>query len=68
MCVCVCVCVCLNVSRLCDWDDIHMCLCDASFLQTGTGKTYTMEGVHNDEEKRGIIPRSIEEIFRCTHC
>ena len=37
-----------------------------AYGQTGTGKTYTMEGVHNDEEQRGIIPRSIEEIFRCT--
>jgi hypothetical protein len=37
-----------------------------AYGQTGTGKTYTMEGVHSDEEQRGIIPRSIEEIFRCT--
>ena len=36
-----------------------------AYGQTGTGKTYTMEGVHADEEQRGIIPRSIEEIFRC---
>jgi hypothetical protein len=35
-----------------------------AYGQTGTGKTYTMEGVHNDEEQRGIIPRSIEEIFQ----
>lgn len=31
--------------------------------QTGTGKTYTMEGF-NSAEERGIIPRAIEQIFR----
>ncbi|XP_030590418.1 kinesin-like protein KIF3B isoform X2 [Archocentrus centrarchus] len=31
--------------------------------QTGTGKTYTMEGVRNDLEKRGVIPNSFEHIF-----
>jgi hypothetical protein len=36
-----------------------------AYGQTGTGKTYTMEGFtySNTDEKRGIIPRSIEEIF-----
>jgi hypothetical protein len=32
-------------------------------MQTGTGKTYTMEGF-NSAEERGIIPRAIEQIFR----
>lgn len=36
-----------------------------AYGQTGTGKTYSMEGF-TDAEQRGIIPRSIEEIFNCT--
>mmetsp|Transcript_11501 Transcript_11501/g.18152 ORF Transcript_11501/g.18152 Transcript_11501/m.18152 type:complete len:1220 (-) Transcript_11501:93-3752(-) len=38
---------------------------------TGTGKTYTMEGLRDDrgDEACGIIPRSMEEIFRhIRHC
>ncbi|XP_017888036.1 kinesin-like protein KIF3B [Ceratina calcarata] len=34
-----------------------------AYGQTGTGKTYTMEGLKNDFEKRGVIPRSFEHIF-----
>ncbi|XP_030590421.1 kinesin-like protein KIF3B isoform X5 [Archocentrus centrarchus] len=34
-----------------------------AYGQTGTGKTYTMEGVRNDLEKRGVIPNSFEHIF-----
>ncbi|XP_062248596.1 kinesin-like protein KIF3B [Platichthys flesus] len=34
-----------------------------AYGQTGTGKTYTMEGVRNDPEKRGVIPNSFEHIF-----
>jgi kinesin family protein 3/17 len=36
-----------------------------AYGQTGTGKTYTMEGFtyNNTDPQRGIIPRSIEEIF-----
>ncbi|GAQ78682.1 Kinesin-like protein [Klebsormidium nitens] len=33
-----------------------------AYGQTGTGKTYTMEG-NSTPEGRGIIPRSIEDIF-----
>jgi kinesin family protein 3/17 len=33
-----------------------------AYGQTGTGKTYTMEGEDNQQEK-GIIPRSIDWIF-----
>jgi len=33
-----------------------------AYGQTGTGKTYTMEGF-NSAEARGIIPRAIEQIF-----
>ncbi|XP_074537353.1 kinesin-like protein KIF3B [Halichoeres trimaculatus] len=34
-----------------------------AYGQTGTGKTYTMEGVKNDPERRGVIPNSFEHIF-----
>lgn len=36
-----------------------------AYGQTGTGKTYTMEGYHQNSnvEDRGIIPRAIEQIF-----
>ncbi|KAG9329004.1 hypothetical protein JZ751_008480 [Albula glossodonta] len=34
-----------------------------AYGQTGTGKTYTMEGVRNDPEKRGVIPNSFDHIF-----
>lgn len=29
---------------------------------TGSGKTWTMVGSHSEKEKRGLIPRSIEEL------
>ena len=35
-----------------------------AYGQTGTGKTYTMEGFSSSEQQRGIIPRAMEEIFR----
>jgi hypothetical protein len=35
-----------------------------AYGQTGTGKTFTMEGF-DDPQLSGIIPRSIEEIFNC---
>ncbi|XP_066482857.1 kinesin-like protein KIF3C isoform X2 [Tiliqua scincoides] len=34
-----------------------------AYGQTGTGKTYTMQGVWADLEKRGVIPNSFEHIF-----
>jgi kinesin family protein 3/17 len=36
-----------------------------AYGQTGTGKTYTMEGFSNglNDPQKGIIPRSMEEIF-----
>lgn len=36
-------------------------VCIFAYGQTGSGKTYTMQGEEN--EKRGIIPRSLEQIF-----
>ncbi|XP_051001002.1 kinesin-like protein KIF3B [Acomys russatus] len=34
-----------------------------AYGQTGTGKTYTMEGVRGDPEKRGVIHNSFHHIF-----
>lgn len=34
-----------------------------AYGQTGTGKTYTMEGVKKDPLLKGIIPRSFDQIF-----
>lgn len=34
-----------------------------AYGQTGTGKTYTMEGISNDPERRGVIPNSFHHIF-----
>uniref|UniRef100_A0A8D0L315 Kinesin-like protein n=1 Tax=Sphenodon punctatus TaxID=8508 RepID=A0A8D0L315_SPHPU len=34
-----------------------------AYGQTGTGKTYTMQGIWADPEKRGVIPNSFEHIF-----
>ncbi|KAL5007549.1 hypothetical protein ScPMuIL_016355 [Solemya velum] len=35
-----------------------------AYGQTGTGKTFTMQGVKNDAEMRGVIPNSFEHIFQ----
>ena len=37
-----------------------------AYGQTGTGKTYTMEGAsyHIQDQNRGIVPRSVAEIFK----
>ncbi|XP_031436894.1 kinesin family member 3Cb isoform X2 [Clupea harengus] len=34
-----------------------------AYGQTGTGKTYTMQGLPSDPEKRGVIPNSFYHIF-----
>ena len=36
-----------------------------AYGQTGTGKTYTMEGMRYNlkDDQRGIIPRAVEDIF-----
>lgn len=34
-----------------------------AYGQTGTGKTFTMEGDHDEPELKGIIPNSFEQIF-----
>ncbi|KAK6110788.1 Kinesin motor domain family protein [Brugia pahangi] len=35
-----------------------------AYGQTGTGKTFTMEGVHEDPELRGVIPNAYHHIFQ----
>ncbi|XP_062249405.1 kinesin-like protein KIF3B [Platichthys flesus] len=35
-----------------------------AYGQTGTGKTYTMEGLRNDPESRGVIPNAFDHIFK----
>ena len=42
-------------------------VCIFAYGQTGSGKTYTMEGPENgiaSEELKGMIPRSVEQIFK----
>ncbi|XP_066530622.1 kinesin family member 3Cb isoform X2 [Hoplias malabaricus] len=34
-----------------------------AYGQTGTGKTYTMQGQPTDPEKRGVIPNSFQQVF-----
>jgi hypothetical protein len=34
-----------------------------AYGQTGTGKTFTMEGIQESKELRGIIPNSFEHVF-----
>ena len=34
-----------------------------AYGQTGTGKTFTMEGINHDEQLKGIIPRAFAQIF-----
>lgn len=34
-----------------------------AYGQTGTGKTHTMEGIKKDQQLKGIIPRSFDQIF-----
>merc|ERR1712130_309896 len=34
-----------------------------AYGQTGTGKTFTMEGVRSEEALKGVIPRSFDHIF-----
>ncbi|KAI5073052.1 hypothetical protein GOP47_0011844 [Adiantum capillus-veneris] len=38
-------------------------VCIFAYGQTGSGKTYTMLGNPDDLEQKGVIPRSLEQIF-----
>ncbi|KFB45942.1 hypothetical protein ZHAS_00013907 [Anopheles sinensis] len=37
--------------------------CVFAYGQTGTGKTHTMEGIKNDPDQKGIIPRAFEQVW-----
>ena len=39
-----------------------------AYGQTGTGKTFTITGVPNDNRLKGILPRSFESIFKQIEC
>nr|ASU92289.1 kindr G11 [Zea mays]ASU92292.1 kindr B1 [Zea mays] len=41
-------------------------VCIFAYGQTGSGKTYTMMGNPELEEQKGMIPRSLEQIFQAT--
>ena len=61
------VCVCVCVSPLSD-PPSSVCVCVLTgtifaYGQTGTGKTFTMQGEREPPEKRGIIPNSFAHIF-----
>ena len=35
-----------------------------AYGQTGTGKTFTITGIENDNDLKGIMPRAFENIFQ----
>ncbi|KAJ9465822.1 Kinesin-like calmodulin-binding protein-like protein [Diplonema papillatum] len=39
-------------------------VCVMAYGQTGSGKTYTILGENSAYERRGVLPRAIEELFR----
>lgn len=39
-------------------------VCIFAYGQTGSGKTYTMMGKPETLEQKGLIPRSLEQIFQ----
>lgn len=39
-------------------------VCIFAYGQTGSGKTYTMMGRPEVPEQKGLIPRSLEQIFQ----
>ncbi|MCL7050855.1 hypothetical protein MKW94_017242 [Papaver nudicaule] len=41
-------------------------VCVFAYGQTGSGKTYTMMGRPEAPEQKGLIPRSLEQIFQCS--
>ncbi|KAI3988244.1 hypothetical protein MKX01_012033 [Papaver californicum] len=41
-------------------------VCIFAYGQTGSGKTYTMMGRPEAPEQKGLIPRSLEQIFQCS--
>ncbi|MCL7035117.1 hypothetical protein MKW94_014586 [Papaver nudicaule] len=41
-------------------------VCIFAYGQTGSGKTYTMMGRPEAPDQKGLIPRSLEQIFQCS--
>ncbi|XP_073003337.1 kinesin-like protein KIN-14H [Typha latifolia] len=41
-------------------------VCIFAYGQTGSGKTYTMMGKTENPEQKGLIPRSLEQIFKAS--
>ncbi|XP_024526400.1 kinesin-like protein KIN-14N [Selaginella moellendorffii] len=41
-------------------------VCIFAYGQTGSGKTHTMIGQPDDMDQKGVIPRSLEQIFQCS--
>ncbi|KAF9611774.1 hypothetical protein IFM89_034972 [Coptis chinensis] len=41
-------------------------VCIFAYGQTGSGKTFTMMGRPETPEQKGLIPRSLEQIFQCS--
>lgn len=59
------VCVVLGIN--CDLTEGHGLLwqvCIFAYGQTGSGKTYTMMGRPDAPDLKGLIPRSLEQIFQ----
>ena len=52
-----------NSSRSLNTHTNLVCLFGFTYLQTGSGKTYTMIGGKSEEE-RGILPRAFLDLFR----
>lgn len=46
------------------YDVFFMQVCIFAYGQTGSGKTYTMMGKPEAQEHKGLIPRSLEQIFQ----
>lgn len=47
-----------------DDNDLYFQVCIFAYGQTGSGKTYTMMGRPGNSEQKGLIPRSLEQIFQ----
>lgn len=47
-------------------DPIICQVCIFAYGQTGSGKTYTMMGRPEASEQKGLIPRSLEQIFQAS--
>lgn len=50
---------------VCEWQGYNATV--FAYGQTGTGKTFTMEGFFEEPELCGITPRAVQEIFDCTY-